>query len=351
MHAQRFARTLVVVLGALSTALATSTTAAAAGSKPPAALSGAAPGWPSVVARVRPLVTPAVTVAIARSATAAPGGNPLQESLRATVAAACGTTGARDRACPVPRGRLTWRLDGADAPLGNLALATRQLTACTRVVAGLRPSTRCRVTFPTYGDQWVTATYESDPRARLAPRLDASATVAVVLPAPVDLAAGHDFAAYGNTGPGALEDCTFAAAADWVEATYGTIPDPAQVVASYRAAESAVGGGHDVGLTTSQLFSYWQRSGIAGTTLTSAQPVVLSEVGSLLAGHHALLATAELPPGFPGGHSPGGAHAWLVVGDSAYGPMVVTWGQEVQLSWTAFDAWTTGVREIQMTHP
>jgi hypothetical protein len=34
---------------------------------------------------------------------------------------------------------------------------------------------------------------------------------------------------------------------------------------------------------------------------------------------------------------------WIVVGYSDYGPMIVTWGQEVQICWAEFDSWTTGI--------
>jgi hypothetical protein len=40
---------------------------------------------------------------------------------------------------------------------------------------------------------------------------------------------------------------------------------------------------------------------------------------------------------------------WIVTGYSGYGPMVVTWGQEIQLSWAAFNSWTTGVWSVSVT--
>jgi hypothetical protein len=40
---------------------------------------------------------------------------------------------------------------------------------------------------------------------------------------------------------------------------------------------------------------------------------------------------------------------WIVVGYSDYGPMVVSWGQEFQVSWSDFDAWETGIWSIGTT--
>jgi hypothetical protein len=54
------------------------------------------------------------------------------------------------------------------------------------------------------------------------------------------------------------------------------------------------------------------------------------------------MAAENLPDGFPYGQD-GGGHFWIVVGYSDYGPMIVTWGQEIQISWSEFDAWTTGI--------
>ena len=83
--------------------------------------------------------------------------------------------------------------------------------------------------------------------------------------------------------------------------------------------------------------------GIDGTTLTAVDPVALGSVESELSDRYILLSTVNLPAGYPLGDGQGGGHMWLLVGYSDYGPMIVTWGQELQISWADFDAWTTGV--------
>jgi hypothetical protein len=66
-------------------------------------------------------------------------------------------------------------------------------------------------------------------------------------------------------------------------------------------------------------------------------------VESELSDGYVLLSSATLPAGYPLGDGQGGGHFWIIVGYSSYGPMIVSWGQEVQISWADFDSWTTGV--------
>ena len=98
------------------------------------------------------------------------------------------------------------------------------------------------------------------------------------------------------------------------------------------------------GLTPDQLFSYWSDSGIDGTLLTADNPVPIDtgDVETNLSDQYVLMAAESRPDGFPPGQT-GGGHMWIVVGYSDYGPMSVTWGQEVQICWAEFDSWTTGI--------
>lgn len=306
------------------------------------------PASPSGTAHVTALPAPSTSVALRLTSTA-PSGITSSLDLRytATVTSDCRLGDRSTRPCPVPSGTLTWRLDGGDTSPGNVTVSTRRIATCTSAVSSRHPSSGCAVHWPSLGDQWLTATYHARPGRSLV----ASATIEVGLAAPVDLAAGMRFAPYANVGPGAIGDCALAAAADLIEATYDTAPDPRAIVASYDAAEDAENGGRDVGLSAAQLFAYWRQRGIAHTRLTAVAAVATSAVASHLDGGEVLYATAELPAGFPAGSTGAAAHAWLVVGSSRYGPMVVSWGEELQLSWADFDAWTTGVWAIATTRP
>jgi hypothetical protein len=179
-------------------------------------------------------------------------------------------------------------------------------------------------------------------------------SVEVEIVAPVDLAAGNSYSTYGNVGLGAVNDCTMASVADWIATTFGTAPSDQSTVSTYWAAESKYNGGADVGLTSDQLFTFWANTGIDGTYLTGENSVTssTSKVESALSNRYVLMAAENLPPDFPpGGGAVGGGHMWLVVGYSDYGPMIVSWGQEFQISWAQFNSWTTGVWSIGATSP
>jgi hypothetical protein len=269
---------------------------------------------------------------------------------RAALSGTCTYSDGSSAPCAVPAGTVTWQLDGGDLG-GNFMFTTEQWVNCTTAVGGEKSVAGCDVTWPTYGTQAVSATYVSDPTDPFNGQFNVPETVTIQLVAPVDLAAGLSFNTYDNTGPSGIGDCTFAAAADWITATDKIAPSAQSIVAGYWAAEAADNGGQDVGLTTAQLFDYWQSSGIGGTTLTGLQAVPLANVETELSEHYVLYGTVNLPAGFPTGQGQGGGHAWLVVGYSSYGPMIVSWGQEVQISWSQFDSWTTGIWALGATQP
>lgn len=113
-----------------------------------------------------------------------------------------------------------------------------------------------------------------------------------------------------------------------------------ETVDAYWQAEDEYNGGADVGLTDTQFFDFWQNSGIDGTYLTGTTSLSSdSEIESDLSSNYVLIADSTLPDGFPYGQS-GGGQQWLLVGYSSYGPVIITWGQEIQVSWSDFNSWT-----------
>lgn len=263
-------------------------------------------------------------------------------SLTANCTYSNGTTGA----CTLPNGTVAYELDGANNG-GNYTYLSNALSNCTTAAGGLANVARCNVTWGTFGDQWITATYTSSSTPTVLQ------TAEVEIAAPVDLAAGNSYSTYGNVGSSAAGDCTMASVADWIETTFGTAPSTLSTVSAYWAAENYYNSGADVGLAPDQLFAFWTNTGIDGTYLTGDNPVTgQSEVESMLSKQYVLMAAENLPPGFPPGDNPnGGGHMWLVVGYSDYGPMIVSWGQEFQISWAQFNSWTTGVWSIGATSP
>lgn len=256
-----------------------------------------------------------------------------------SLSATCTYSNGTSAPCAVPDGTLSFEVDGADVG-GNVTYSSSDITGCTAAVGGDELGAYCNLEWATYGDEWITASYTTPGQSPI------SQTIEVDVEAPVDLAAGRTYSNYQNAGPGAIGDCTMAAVGDWIETTSGTAPSEASIVGAYWSAEDQYNAGADVGLTVSQLFSYWTSDGIAGSYLTADQSVTTdAAVEADLSDGTVLIDSLVLPPGFPPG-TDGGGHMWIVVGYSSYGPMVVTWGQEVQIPWADFNAWTDGLYSV-----
>jgi hypothetical protein len=255
----------------------------------------------------------------------------------ASLTATCSYSDGSTAPCALPSGTVSWEIDGANVG-DNVTYLSGPASNCTATVGGSTNEDGCNVTWSHYGDQWFTATYTSPSASSVAQTLEVQVT------APVDYGSGLSYSTYGNAGPDAIGDCTMASVADWIETTLGTVPSDQDTIAAYWAAEDEYNGGADVGLTPDQLFSYWTDSGIDGTSLTVDNPVPIDagDVETNLSDQYVLMAAENLPDDFPPGET-GGGHMWIVVGYSDYGPMIVTWGQEIQISWAEFDSWTTGI--------
>lgn len=148
---------------------------------------------------------------------------------------------------------------------------------------------------------------------------------------------------YGNVAPADLGDCTFAAVANWEQIILGQQPDP--TVIGYEFAQA--GGTADGGLAMSALFSYWQNSGIAGFYLHGATRYLTSQVnvenGVLDFG--ALIVDLQFGNGYYFGtyQMTAGAHAVVVDGYTPEGPLVVSWGMTIQMSWQQWNAEVVGM--------
>src|SRR5579875_597544 len=283
-----------------------------------------------------------ISVSLSISPSAPNPSSSLTGDYTATADATCGYSDGSSGPCDLPAGTITWEALGGDAG-GNFMYPSTTFPGCTSPVAATSGTSECTVKWATYGDQWLEATYTSSPSSQLEGQLVVPQVLPVQIAAPVDLAAGNSYDTYGNTGPQAVGDCMMAAAADWIETTFGTAPSSQEVVSDYWAAENELNGGADVGLTPSQLFTYWQSNAIGGYLLTGTDPISPSDVEAELSSDYVLFATVNLPSGYPLGDGQGGGHGWILVGYSSFGPMVVSWGEEFQISWADFDAWTTGV--------
>jgi hypothetical protein len=153
---------------------------------------------------------------------------------------------------------------------------------------------------------------------------------------------------YGNTPTTVLGDCTFAAAADWEQIVLGVKPDPSLVGYEYGQA-----GGTQAGLRQDALWTYWKHHGIAGVVQAglfsyySEQP----DVENAVRDYRALIVQLWFTEheGFAQYAVPAGLHDVVVDGFTPEGPLVVSWGETLQMTWAqwrseAIGMWGIAVR-------
>ena len=150
-------------------------------------------------------------------------------------------------------------------------------------------------------------------------------------------ATGQSFQNWGNAAPLPLGDCTFAAAADWEQMVLGVHANPALIGYEYAKA-----GGGDKGLAQGALWSYWRSPGIAGVHLTGlhSYDTTAADVQNGVRDYGAMI--AELSFGSNWGFGPytmGATRHYVVVGGfTPEGPLVVTWGETIQMTWEQWNA-------------
>ena len=144
---------------------------------------------------------------------------------------------------------------------------------------------------------------------------------------------------YGNVAPNGLGDCTFAAAADWEQIVHGASPDPAVIGYEFAAA----GGTATGGLTAQALFNYWIQQGIAGIRATGFTRYFTDKtnVENGVRSYGAILVEFQFVAGTGFGQITipnDSRHMAVVDGFTPEGPLVVTWGQTLQLTWDQWNA-------------
>ena len=144
---------------------------------------------------------------------------------------------------------------------------------------------------------------------------------------------------YGNTAPDDLRDCTFAAAANWEQVVLGLHPDSTLIGYEFGQA-----GGSDTGLTPDELFGYWQTFGIDGVHLVGVVSFTTdqTDVENGVRDYGGMLVELRFPQngGFAQYTVSAGNHMVVVDGFTALGPLVVSWGQTLQMTW---DQWSAEV--------
>jgi hypothetical protein len=151
--------------------------------------------------------------------------------------------------------------------------------------------------------------------------------------------ASATYPTYGNDPIAGIGNCTFAAVANWLEITTGIRPSADQIGIDFVKA----GGKSNLGFSNQQVLEYWKVSGIAGTFLESAQGYVPDANNLKLALDDVkigvVIAQIRFVAGqyFAGYHFSSNSFHWLVIdGYTSTGPVVVTWGKTIQMTW---DQW------------
>ena len=148
------------------------------------------------------------------------------------------------------------------------------------------------------------------------------------------------YPSYGSVARAPCGDCTFAAAAHWQQIVLGKRPEPTLI--GYEFAQA--GGTLAAGLSTDAFFGYWQQNGIAGVPLIGlhAYRTDKADVQKYVRTYKALLAEFRLQTGNTFGQytATAGTQMAVVDGFTPKGPLVVSWGQTLQLTWKQ---WSTEV--------
>ena len=123
----------------------------------------------------------------------------------------------------------------------------------------------------------------------------------------------------------------------------GLMPDPATVETEFAAA-----GGTAEGLAQDTLWAYWQQAGIDGVRLlaNTAVPTDPADVEPAVRANGALIAQLQVSPAGIGNFTATpGLHDLVVDGFTPIGPLVVSWGQTIQMTW---QQWTVEVVAVWM---
>jgi len=315
---------------------------------PPAALSPPPPDpqWVDISATtVISAATPAATQTSGTTTSSAPGPavqpgeGPPPVTYSAIAQSMCWPViNGTPSPCPLPPGTtgiITWTA----IPV-SFIYDSDPLPLCTASVTALNPVAGCQISWGTYGDHQLQVSFTSTAAPAVQGQLTGGSTLLVHFPAPLDLAINQTFNSYGNdTEP----DCFIASAADYLQIVTGTAPDPAAIQTEYLQLADLYNM-HN-GIAATALFSYWQKYGIGGYRLATATQISTADVpGYLVNTQRPLLTEVALPENWGGG-----PHAWVVAGTSPYGVMIVTWGQELNITWSQFYAWTWQVWAISLT--
>ncbi len=164
-------------------------------------------------------------------------------------------------------------------------------------------------------------------------------------------AAYESFENWGNTAPEDFGDCTFAAAANWEQILFHWRAYP--TILGYEFAQA--GGSAATGLSQTALWRYWEKYGIASSYLTGLHSynTTPENVRNGVRDYAAMIVEFRFGEGwaFAQYNAAAGTHDAVVMGFTPAGPLVVSWGEILQLTWEQWDDEAIGMWGIGATNP
>ena len=164
-------------------------------------------------------------------------------------------------------------------------------------------------------------------------------------------AAYETFENWGNVAPEDFGDCTFAAAANWEQILFHWRAYP--TILGYEFAQA--GGSAATGLAQSSLWRYWEKNGIASSYLTGLHSyyTTAEDVRNGVRAYAAMIVEFRFGEGWYFGQwrVAAGTHDAVVMGFTPEGPLVVSWGEVLQLTWEQWDSEAIGMWGIGATNP
>ena len=139
------------------------------------------------------------------------------------------------------------------------------------------------------------------------------------------------FQSYGNlTG---TNDCTLAAEANWESLNLGVTPTNIELLVDWQLASPS-----NLGINNTQALAFWTNNGISGVKLQKADSINIDPISimSALDSNKSLIGSLAFNAGqnFAGVNFPTYTQHWVLVdGYTPQGPLVVSWGRTLQMTW------------------
>jgi len=243
-------------------------------------------------------------------------------------------------------GHLAWHLRAPPAS------EVEVLGVCLEANSGHRTSERC-VSLSRLGNTHPAAPVSTPTTTTAPPPPPPVVNLDVCTAGPeCDYGAAYEhYETWGNIASEGFGDCTFAAAANFEQILFHSHAYPE--ILGYEFAEA--GGTAQEGLAQNLLWKYWEKDGIAGSYLTHLYDYTPTpeNVRTGVRDYTAMIAELTFAEGwaFAQYQANAGLHDVVVMGFTPEGPLVVTSGESLQMTWEQWSDEEIGMWGIEATNP